>query len=100
MGEKSSVGRADSATLPLCIVFGNCQADALGQVLRASPAFAAEYEVAGVPAVHTITRAELSEFQQLVGSASVIIVHPVKTGYRSMGLGTNEILAAAPTDAP
>ena len=83
--------------LPVCIVYGNCQGPALAEVLRASPAFAAEYEVAHVPAVHTITSAQRAELEQLVGRAALIVAQPVKSGFRKMQLGTDEITAAAPT---
>jgi hypothetical protein len=97
MGATSALAGDARTTLPLCIVYGNCQADALSHVLRASPAFAAEYNIACVPAVHTITATERSELEKLVARASLIVAQPVKRGYREMALGTDEITAAAPS---
>ena len=84
-------------TCPLCIVHGNCQATALSAVLSSSPAFATEYDIVRVPPVHTITAGELSGLKELIARASLIIAQPVKPGYRGMGLGTDELIPAAPS---
>jgi hypothetical protein len=82
--------------LPRCVVYGNCQAPALRDVLRDSPAFAAEYDVVCAPVVHTATRDDLDEVERLVRGASLIVTQPIKEHYRGMALGTDEITAAAP----
>ena len=78
-------------------MYGNCQAEGLGQVLSSSPAFATEYRVAAIPAVHMLSSSELLALEQLVAGASLIVAQPVKPGYRGMGLGTDEVTAAAPS---
>ena len=98
MESTAPAGRAEPTTRRLCVVYGNCQAEGLGQVLDSSPAFAAEYRVVAVPAVHMLTSSELREIEQLVAGASLIVAQPVKPGYRGMGLGTDEVTAAAPKE--
>jgi hypothetical protein len=85
-----------AANLPVCVTYGNCQAEALREVLCASPAFAAQYRIPKIPPVHAITAAELSELQELLAGASLIIAQPISVGYRGLALGTDEIIAAAP----
>jgi hypothetical protein len=65
-------------------------------VLSSSPAFATEYDIVRVPPVHTITAGQLSELKELIARASLIIAQPVRPGYRGMGLGTDELIPAAP----
>ena len=81
----------------LCVVYGNCQAEGLGDVLSSSPAFAEEYRVAAIPAVHMLSSSELRDLEQLIAGASLIVAQPVRPGYRGMGLGTDEVTAAAPS---
>src|SRR4051794_27146502 len=95
MGDGPVLGGAAGTASRVCIVYGNCQADALSQVLRDSPAFAAEYEVTQVPGVHVMTPAQRSQLEELVSRAALIVAQPVRSGYRA-AIGTDEIAAAAP----
>jgi hypothetical protein len=79
----------------LAVVLGNCQADALSRILRNSPAFAAEYQLARIPGVHLARPAEVQPLHRLVGRADLVLTQQVRDGYRDLALGTDELLANA-----
>lgn len=74
---------------PLAVVHGNCQAGALAALLAGSPTFA--WQVVRVPPVHELTAADLPAYDALLASASLLVSQPVRSGYRGLPLGTEEV---------
>jgi hypothetical protein len=95
---RSDPARRRDDARPLCLVYGNCQAEPVRALLAGSPEFADSYEAVRLPAVHEIRASNLPRFGRLVRAASVIAAQPIKDGYRGLGLGTKEVLALAPSN--
>ena len=74
---------------PLLVVWGNCQAEAVRQLLAASPTL--ELRTVRIPPVFELTPADLGPLHRLVERASVLISQPVKDNYRDLPLGTNQL---------
>jgi hypothetical protein len=87
-----------AAALPLCIVYGNCQAEAIRVLLERSAAFCGTYRTQPIPAVHTASRTNVEVLRRAVASASLIVSHPVRDGYHGFPVGSEEILEHAGTD--
>lgn len=83
--------RAGTAKRPLAIVYGNCQAEPLRQILAASPQFAASFETVQIPPVHSITGSQLKILEDLLPRIGLIIGQPVSNNYRGMKLGLDQI---------
>lgn len=81
---------------PLCLVYGNCQAEPIRALLASSPEFADSYQAVRMPAVHEIGASHVAGFQRLLQTSSVIVAQQIKDGYRGLPLGTEEIVALAP----
>lgn len=81
------IGRA-----PIALVYGNCQAEALRRILLSHPGMARTFHLLRVPAVHEITRRELALIQRLLPRVEVLIAQPVKSDYRDMPLGTEQVV--------
>jgi hypothetical protein len=86
---------AESSERPLCIVYGNCQAEPIRTLLDRSPSFSARFRTEPVPAVHTITSATIAGVRDAVARASLIVSHPVRDGYHGFPVGSEEILGSA-----
>lgn len=84
------------AKKPLCLVVGNCQAQAVQQTLLQSRRFRDEFGVVTIPGVHEIDRQELALLNGLFARCELLIAHPVKPNYRGLPLGTDQIAARAP----
>jgi hypothetical protein len=80
---------------PLCIVYGNCQAEAIRVLLDNSPSFRACFRTQPIRAVHTVDHRTIPEVRKAVASASLIVSHPVRDGYHGFPVGSEEILASA-----
>ena len=74
---------------PLWLVVGNCQAEALRQVLDAVPE--RPYRTVRIPPVHEIGRSDLPYLDTLLATATVLISQPIRVGYRDLPLGTSEL---------
>jgi len=74
---------------PLLIVWGNCQAEAVRQLLAASPTLG--LRTVRIPPVFELTSADLPPLRRLVEGADVLISQPVKDDYRDLPLGTNQL---------
>jgi hypothetical protein len=84
--------------LPLGIVYGNCQADALRILLERAPSFRAVFRTEEIPAVHLIGEDTLDHVRQTVAGASLIVTQPVRDGYHGIPVGSEEILRYAADD--
>lgn len=82
-------GRTDD--VPLILVWGNCQAEAVRQLLAGSATLDAR--TVRIPPVFELTPADLSPLRRLAERASVLISQPVKDDYRDLPLGTNQVAA-------
>jgi len=80
----------------VAVIHGNCQADALTSLLPSSPAFAREFEVSRIPAVHEVTSDDLPVLRDTLARADVIITQAVRDDYRGLPVGTDQILELAP----
>jgi hypothetical protein len=84
---------------PIALVYGNCQAEALRRILSTHPAFAQEYQLLRVPAVHEITPRELTLIESRLPEVEVLISQVIKPGYRGMRLGTDQLVDRLPNTA-
>ena len=84
---------------PVALVYGNCQAEALRRILATHPAFAEQYLLLRVPAVHEITPRELALIESRLPEVEVLISQEIKPGYRGMGLGTEQLIDRLPASA-
>jgi hypothetical protein len=81
--------RDPSKASDVAIVYGNCQAEALRLMLDAAPSF--PYRTIPLPAVHEITATQADQIRQILPHVAVFVCHPVKPGFRDMGLGAEEM---------
>jgi hypothetical protein len=68
-------------------------------VLSESRSFTDVYDLIPVPPVHRISRREISALRRLLGRTRLLIAQPVNNGYRSLGLGLDEMAESLPRDA-
>jgi hypothetical protein len=76
---------------PIALVYGNCQAEALRRILATHPAFADQYRLLRIPAVHEITPRELTLIESRLPAVELLISQEVQPGYRGMRLGTEQL---------
>jgi hypothetical protein len=88
---------ADRTELPLCLVYGSCQADAIRALLEASPAFRTAYRTEHIPAVQEVTDSTLPELRQAVSRASLMVSQNVRDGYHGLPVGSDEMFELAPS---
>jgi hypothetical protein len=74
---------------PLLIVWGNCQAEAVRQLLAASPTL--ELRTVRIPPVFELTAADRPPLRRLVERADVLMSQPVKDDFRDLPLGTGQL---------
>ncbi|WP_045821636.1 WcbI family polysaccharide biosynthesis putative acetyltransferase [Williamsia herbipolensis] len=82
---------------PLWVVWGNCQAEAL-RVLLDTVADRA-FVTCRVPPVHELTGDDIPHVQALLARARVVLSQPVRSGYRDLPIGTDDLTRWLPTDA-
>ncbi|MBJ7289201.1 WcbI family polysaccharide biosynthesis putative acetyltransferase [Williamsia sp.] len=87
----------DSATAPLMLVWGNCQAEAV-RTLVSSPQDT-PYSTVRVPPVHELESTDLPHVERLLRRTAVLVSQPVRAGYRSLPIGTDDLRALLPADA-
>ena len=87
----------DSATAPLMLVWGNCQAEAV-RTLVSSPNDT-PYQTVRVPPVHELESTDLPHVRRLLRRTAVLVSQPVRAGYRSLPIGTDDLRALLPADA-
>lgn len=75
----------------LALILGNCQAEAVRLTLRLSADFSRDFDVVRVPGVHEMQAHHLQRFRSVAESAELLIAQPVRSGFRGMGIGTDEV---------
>lgn len=85
------------SSLPRIIIWGNCQADALRSLLASAPRFATRYELIRIPGAHEVSLRQLRQVQRLVATAEIVVTQKIRNDYRRMPIGTEQILAHAPS---
>jgi hypothetical protein len=78
---------------PLWLVIGNCQAEALRQIL--DTVCDRPFRTVRVPPVHELTTDDLPHLARLLRQAAVLLSQPIRTDYRGLPLGTGQLAAAA-----
>jgi hypothetical protein len=86
----SSIMKRDSR--PVALIFGNCQAEALRRIMVTHQGFAETYQVLRIPAVHEISARELALIENRLPDVEVFIGQQVKSDYRGMRLGTDQLI--------
>ena len=90
-------GTPAAEDLPLWLVVGNCQAEALRQVLDAVPE--RPYRTARIPPVHELEAADLPFLRTLLADTAVLLSQPIRDDYRGLPVGTAQLSAALPPGA-
>jgi Polysaccharide biosynthesis enzyme WcbI len=86
-------GAGRGALGDVCLVYGNCQAEPLRQMLAASPSFSERFRTVRVPSAHTVTAEQRDRLARAMSRATLVVAQPVKDGYKGLGLGTRELTA-------
>jgi hypothetical protein len=84
---------------PIALVYGNCQAEALRQILVTHPTFAERYHLPRIPRVNEISPHVLALIERRLPEVEVLITQEIKPGHRGMGLGTEQLVAQLPGSA-
>jgi SAM-dependent methyltransferase len=95
--ERPAVAGSGQTELPLCLVYGSCQAEAIRVLLEASPSFRSEYRTEQIPAVQEIDDATLPKVREAVARASLIVSQKVRDGYHGFPVGSEEMFEFAPS---
>jgi hypothetical protein len=83
--------------LPLWLVVGNCQAEALRHALDAVSD--RPYRTVRVPPVHELAADDLPQLHALLRRTAVLLTQPVRPNYRDLPLGTTQLTARLPKSA-
>ncbi|WP_375501376.1 WcbI family polysaccharide biosynthesis putative acetyltransferase [uncultured Jatrophihabitans sp.] len=79
------------------IVWGNCQAAPLGDLLRA-PLARAGLDVVDLPPVYLLTRDEVSDVHALMPDVALLVSQPIRDEYRVPGCATSTLAGLLPPD--
>ena len=79
------------------LVIGNCQAEALRQILDAVGD--RPYRTVLVPPVHEIEASDLPHLEVLLRQTAVLSCQPIRNDYRDLPLGTGQLAAVLPAAA-
>ena len=90
-------GRPATDSRPLWLVIGNCQAEALRQILDAVGD--RPYRTVLVPPVHEIEASDLPHLEVLLRQTAVLSCQPIRDDYRGLPLGTGQLAAVLPAAA-
>lgn len=85
-------GTPQPEDLPLWLVVGNCQAEALRLVLDGVPD--RPYRTARIPPVHELEPADLPFLRTLLAETAVLVSQPIRQNYRDLPIGTADLAAA------
>ncbi len=96
-GEFYGVRSADDPSLPLLVVYGNCQAEATRILLDG--AAAGRWRTARMPPVHELESSDLPHLAALLADTTYLVAQPVGDGYRDLPLGTTEVARLLPQQA-
>jgi Polysaccharide biosynthesis enzyme WcbI len=88
---------------PLCVVYGNCQAEPLRALLDGSPEFTARFATEPIPAINELRRkllkgddSALRRLRETVSRASLVLTQRIQDDYHGLMLGTDQVLSHAP----
>ncbi|MDQ7727285.1 WcbI family polysaccharide biosynthesis putative acetyltransferase [Halomonas sp. SpR8] len=82
------------------IIYGNCQANALGGLLKISEEFSERYDFVRVTPVHRVKVAEHREFcENLVKHCAAFLYQPVSDKFRGGGFGYKTVCSYLSNDA-
>ncbi len=84
-------GTPPAERLPLWLVIGNCQAEALRLTLDA--VVDRPYRTARIPPVHELEPADLPYLRVLLSEAAVLVSQPIRDNYRGLPVGSAELRA-------
>jgi Polysaccharide biosynthesis enzyme WcbI len=80
-------------------VLGNCQSEALRQLISSGPESPAVPPSVRIPPVFELTAEDLPHLHRVLSRTSVLVAQPVRDGYRGMPLGTDQLAAHLPAGA-
>ncbi len=80
-------------------VLGNCQSEALRQLISSGPASAAVPPSVRIPPVFELTDEDLPHLHRVLSRTSVLVAQPVRDDYRGLPLGTGQLAAQLPAGA-
>lgn len=81
---------------PFTVVHGNCQAESLRVLLAGSPGAGPAVRI---PPVHELTAADLGPLRALLARTAVFVAQPVRSDYRDLPVGTDQLAALLPRGA-
>ena len=90
-------GTPQAEDLPLWLVVGNCQAEALRLVLDGVPQ--RPYRTVRMPPVHELESDDLPHLARVLAETAVLLSQPIRAGYRGLPIGTTDLTAALPPAA-
>lgn len=90
-------GTPAAEDLPLWLVVGNCQAEALRLVLDGVDG--RPFRTARLPPVHELECGDVPYLRRLLAQTSVLVSQPIRTNYRDLPIGTADLVAALPAGA-
>jgi glycosyltransferase involved in cell wall biosynthesis len=91
---------------PSCIVYGNCQADQLRDMLDRSEPFTAAYRTVRIPAAHEVVQATragdaraIARLTRAISGAGLIVTQRIRSAYHGLPLGSDDVLEASSPDS-
>jgi Polysaccharide biosynthesis enzyme WcbI len=81
------------------VVLGNCQSEALRQLIGSGPESSAVPPSVRIPPVFELTEEDLPHLRRVLSSTSVLVAQPVRVGYRGLALGTGQLMEHLPAGA-
>ena len=82
--------------LKVAVIYGNCQAEALLQVLKQRAAFTQQYQLVSIPPVQSLQPRDLHRVSALVARADLLLTQPVRDDYRGLPIGSEQMRALLP----
>lgn len=89
---------AGSTDLPVVLVWGNCQAEALRVVLNTVNT--TPWGTLRTPPVHELTDDDLPHLDRLLRRTRAVLSQPVRRGYRGLPIGLEDLRERLPADVP
>lgn len=82
----------------VAVVWGNCQAEPLAEILGSS-GLGDNFEVVRVPPVHQISAEEAEILHRLLARTTLLVAQQVRDGYRDLPIGTDDLESRLPSGA-
>lgn len=89
---------AGSTDLPVVLVWGNCQAEALRVLLNTVNT--TPWGTLRIPPVHELTDDDLPHLERLLRRTRAVLSQPVRRGYRGLPIGLDDLRDRLPADVP